>query len=103
MSDFFDVGEKITELHNIYLDNLKRCIEKEIMYIDSMMDNIKELRKYMATILNPGREQMLSDSEIKLLAEIRANYLYSEIKKIGNKIETLPLKVIVQCLRANGE
>lgn len=68
-----------------------------------MMDNIKDLREYMATILDPGREQILSDSAIKSLAEIRANYLYSELIKSGNKIETLPLKVIVQCLRANGE
>ena len=97
------MGDKLTELHNLYLDNRKRCIAKEIMSIDSIMGNIEELRKYMATILALGREQMLSDSAIKSLAEIRANYLYSELMKIGNKIETLPLKVIVQYLRANGE
>lgn len=102
-SDFLDMGEKLAELHNIYLDNQKGRIKKEIMLIDRMMDNIVELRKYMATILEPGREQILSDSAIKSLAEIRANYLYNDLNKLGSKIETMPLKVIVKCLKANGE
>lgn len=103
ISDLFDMGEKLTELHNIYLDNRKRRIVKEIMLIDRMMDNIGELRKYMATILDPGREQKLNDAAIKSLAEIRANYLYNDFNKLGSKIDTIPLKVIVQCLKANGE
>lgn len=102
-SDFFETGEKLAELYNLYLDNQKRSIINEIMAINKMIANTEELRKYITTFLGSVRGQELNDSAIKSLAEIRANYLYNNLLGLGNRIETLPLKIIVQYLKFIGK
>lgn len=74
----------------------------EIMWMYQNENNISELRKYLANYLPITRIQQLSDSSIRELVEIRANYLYTSIKNMGCKVNTIPLKVIVESLKISG-
>lgn len=78
MSDGLDTLEKILEIRNFYIDNQKQNISDEIMWMYQNENNISELRKYLA------------------------NYLYTSMKNMGCKVNTIPLKVIVESLKISG-
>lgn len=102
MSDGLDALDKILEIRNFYIDNQKQNISDEIRWMYQNENNISELRKYLANYLPIDRIQQLSDSSIRELVEIRANYLYTSVKNMGCKVNTIPLKVIVESLKISG-
>lgn len=102
MSDGLDALDKILEIRNFYIDNQKQNISDEIMWMYRNENNISELRKYLANYLPVNRIQQLSDSSIRELVEMRANYLYAVMKNMGCKVNTIPLKVIVESLKISG-
>lgn len=102
MSDGLDALDKILEIRNFYIDNQKQNISDEIMWMYQNENNISELRKYLANYLQIDRIQQLSDSSIRELVEIRANYLYASMKNMGCKVNTIPLKVMVESLKISG-
>lgn len=102
MSDGLEALDKILEIRNFYIDNQKQNISDEIMWMYRNENNISELRKYLANYLPVNRIQQLSDSSIQELVEMRANYLYAAMKNMGCKVNTIPLKVIVESLKISG-
>lgn len=98
-NNYLDFADAIIDLRDFYREIQKQNIRNELMTIDKIFDDIIELRKYMATILGEKREKELNDSDIKSLAEIRANCLFSDLRELGNDFDTLPLKVIIECLK----
>ena len=98
-----DFVDKLLDLRNFYLENQKWCINNEIMWLNEHYEDIKSLRQYLAPTLPMGQVFQLSDQAVQELAEIRGNYLFSQFQGLDRqKIETKPLKAIVQELKYLG-
>lgn len=102
ISDGLDALDKILEIRNFYIDNQKQNISDEIMWMYQNENNIFELRRYLVNFLPVNRIQQLSDSSIRELVEKRANYLYATMKNMGCKVNTIPLKVMLESLKISG-
>lgn len=100
-NNYLDFADAIIDLHDFYREIQKQNIRDELMIIDKIFDDIIELRKYMATFLGDTRERELKDCDIKSLAEIRANCLFNDLRALSNNFDTLPLKIIIECLKQN--
>jgi hypothetical protein len=102
-SDGMDLLDKGLEIHNYYIEERKRKLANEIAWVADNSSNVASLRAYLAQYLEPKRVEELSDKAIEELAEIRANYLFLQMKNLGEKkVDTLPVKLIVQTLKNMG-
>ncbi len=98
--DFFDKG---IEIHNYYIQIEAERIRDEIIRLDHNSNDINKLRVYFANFLGRERISQLSDADIRDLLVIRANDLYRHYLALsGQKIDTTPLKIIVQGLKIQG-
>ena len=71
--------------------------------MDHNSNNINELRLYFANFLGKERSLQLSDTAINDLLVIRANDLYRHYLELSReKINTMPLKIIVEILKIKG-
>jgi hypothetical protein len=102
LSDRMDLLDKGIELYNYYVGDQRRSITDEIMWLVDNSENTDKLRAYFSQFLSKERLQHFTDKDIEELAQIRGNHLYAQLKGLGCKIDTVPLKVIVQCLKNSG-
>lgn len=103
-SDRLDLFDKIMDLRNFYLENQKRHISSEIFWLDEHYEDIQSLRQYLLSFLRMERVGQLDDKDIQGLVEIRVNYLFSQFCGLEQqKVETKPLKIIVQELKHLGQ
>lgn len=103
-SDRLDFVDKIMNLRNFYLENQKRNISNEIIWLDEHYEDIQSLRQYLSSFLRMERVVRLSDKAVQDLAEIRVNYLFSQFQGLDHQeVETKPLKIIVQELKCLGQ
>ena len=85
-SDFMDVVDKVCEVHNAYLDNLRQQITDEINWVYQNENEPIELRRYAFKIYDRNLVPFLTDE-----------------RGINNgKTNTLPIKAIVQELKLFG-
>ncbi len=102
-SDFMDVVDKVCEVHNAYLDNLRQQITDEINWVYQNENEPIELRRYAFKIYDRNLVPFLTDEQVHSLIEIRVNELYDHLCGINNgKTNTLPIKAIVQELKLFG-
>ena len=103
-SDRLDLFEKILELRNQEIENKKRGIVNEINWLAENAENYQALKNHFANIYQPEIVSQLNDGQLQELSRIRANDLYSYLQRCnGQKINNLPLKVIVQELKYFGK
>lgn len=103
-SDRLDFVDKMMDLRNLYLENQKHIISSEIIWLDEHYEDIQSLRQYFLSSLRMKGVAQLSDKAIQDLAEIRVNYLFSQFRGMDQqKVETRPLKIIVQELKYFGQ
>lgn len=103
-SDRADFLDKTLEVHNSYIDIQVGKLSKEIQWIDDNFDDVLKLRQYLAQFLPANRALELSDDSIKDLAVFRANHLNGQIQQLkSQKINNMPLKLIVQGLKFRGQ
>ncbi|MBD5145946.1 MAG: hypothetical protein HDT21_08595 [Ruminococcus sp.] len=103
-SDRLDFVDKTLEVHNSYIDIQVENFSNEIKWIDENFENIIRLRQHLAQFLSSNRVTELSDDSVKSLAIIRANHLNAQIQQLkSQKIDNMPLKVIVQGLKFRGQ
>lgn len=103
ISDGLDYVDKGIEMHNYYIQIQMEKIRDEIMWMDCNSNNIHELRLYFVNFLGKERVSQLSDKAINDLLVIRANDLNQHYQELSRqKIDTTPLKVIVQGLKIQG-
>lgn len=104
LSDRLDVLDKVLDLRNEYIESQKQNIVNEIKWLEANTENIENLRSYFINTLYMRQAIQYDDSAIQQLAEIRGNYLYSCLCGISQqKVETRPLKCIVQGLKCFGQ
>ena len=103
ISDRLDFIDKSIEMQNYYIQIEIEKIKDEIQWMDINSDNMNKLRIYFVNFLGEERVSQLSDTTINDLLVIRANNLYQHYKELSRqKIDTTPLKIIVQGLRLHG-
>jgi hypothetical protein len=102
VSDKLDLLDKGIELYNYYVEDQRRSITDELMWLADNSGNTDKLRVYLSQFLSEGRVLQFTDKDVGELAQIRGNHLYAQLKGLGCKIDTMPLKVIAQCLKNNG-
>lgn len=104
LSDQLDFAEKILDVRNYYLDYQKQSIVKQIMWLENNSTNFDALRGYFTGFLQMERVLQFDEKSLQELAEIRGNFLYSQLRGLEHqKTETTPLKIIVQELKAMGQ
>ena len=104
LSDRLDFLDKILDLRNYYIESQKQNIMNEIEWLETNIENIAILRSYFINTLHMGQAMQLNDNAIQQLAEIRGNNLYSYLCGMSQqKVETKPLKFIVQELKHFGQ
>ena len=104
LSNRLDFADKVLDLHNYYIDSQKQRIIDEITWLEASIDDVEKLRLHLSTFLHMDRVNRLHDEAIRQLAEIRGNHLYSQISELNQqKVETKPLKIIVQELKCLGQ
>lgn len=103
-SDRLDYIEKVFDLRNFFLDCQKQTIIRDIMWLENNSTNFEALKGYFAGLLKVERVLQLDFKSLQELAEIRGNFLYSQLRGLEHqKTETTPLKIIVQELKAMGQ
>ncbi len=103
-SDRADFVDKTLELHNSYIDIQIEKLSNEIQWIDDNFEDALKLRQYLAQFLPANRALELSDDSIKDLAVFHANNLNGQIQQMkSQKINNMPLKLIVQGLKFKGQ
>lgn len=104
LSDRIDFMDKILDLRNYYIDYQRQRVVNEIKWLEANNNNIDSLRSYFMNVLNMRQVKQFSDDDIQQLAEIRGNNLYSDLRGMSQqKIETKPLKILVQELKYFGQ
>lgn len=104
LSDRIDFIDKVLDLRNYYIESQKQNIANEIEWLETNIENTANLRSYFINTLHMGQAIHFSDEDIKQLAEIRGNNLYLYLCGISQqKVETKPLKFIVQELKHFGQ
>ena len=104
LSNRLDFVDKGIEIYNYYIQIEMKKIRDEIIWMDRNSDNINNLRLYFANFLGKERVLQLSDAAINELLIIRANDLNRHFHELsGQKISTMPLKIIVQGLKIQGD
>ncbi len=109
-SDVFDFLDKSAEWYNFFIDINTQEIVKEINWLNMNYNNIHELRVYFLRFVNHSNFDYymkffdylnsLSDEEIQIAVQHRANILYNHIKyNKQQKIENKPLKLIAEELK----
>lgn len=102
MSDRLDCVDKTIEMRNYYVQTEMDKIKNEIQFLDSNSNNVNELRYYFVKFLGKERVLQLSDTAINDLLTIRANDLYLHYQELSrHRINTIPLKIIIQGLKFN--
>ena len=110
-SDVLDAFDKALDVRNLWIDMQKQYIINEILWIDANYENTNSLRKHLlkcagfnnrdANISYAKQLCSYSDKQIQEMVETRANVLYYGILRMeSNKIDSKPLKLIVQELRS---
>lgn len=103
-SDRLDFLDKVSDIHNDYIDRQMEIFLSEIKWLDDNYGDVVKLRQYLARFLTADRALELSDDSIKDLAVLRANHLNGQIQQLkSQKISNTPLKVIVQSLKLQGQ
>ena len=103
ISSRLDVVEKGIEMRNLYVQFETEKIRNEILWLYKHSNNTQQIRIYFSKLLGEKRVAELSDNAIQELLLIRANFLDKQIYELShNKIETTPLKIIVQGLKLTG-
>lgn len=104
LSDRLDLLDKVMDLLNYYIESQRHTIINEIMWLNENVDKFDSLRVYFANTLGMEKVLRISNKELVQLAEIRGNYLYSQLCGLGQrKVDNKPLKVIVQELKCFGQ
>ena len=104
LSNRLDYLDKMMDLRNYYIESQKHSIVNEIAWLNENADKFSNLRLYFTNFMRMERIIQISDEELIQLAEIRGNYLYSQLCGLEQqKIENRPLKVIVQELKCLGQ
>jgi hypothetical protein len=101
-SNRLDLLDKGIELYNYYIDDQRRKITDEIMWLEENSEDTDKLRAYLSQFLSKERVLRFADKDVEELTQIRGNHLYAQLKGLGCEIDTVPLKVIVQCLKNSG-
>lgn len=113
-SDMFDLLDKGAKCYNFFIDMNNQRISQEINWINDNYRNIYALRAYFLRFVNPryfvdyinylNYLNSLSDAEIQLVAQNRANVLYTHMKYNEQcKIENKPLEVIAEELKRHNQ
>lgn len=103
-SDFLDFTDKVTEIHNCYVEEQKKRLVAEIRWLDENEENPDSLRAYLAMHYNQFLVLQLDDASLHQLALIHGNTLNAQLNQLcRQKINTMPLKVIVQELKYFGQ
>ena len=104
LSDRLDRVDKAMDLRNYFIDNQKRVISQELHWLADNENKPKNLRLYFANFLCEEEIIRIGDGGLNQLAEIRGNYLYSQVCGLEQqKIDNRPLKIIVQELKCFGQ
>ncbi len=112
-SDFLDSIDKVCDIMNFWTDINKRKIADEIFWLGQNYENPNVLRCYILKCAdfkdNKANESYArqlfeySDEKVQRLADLRANYLYSQLQNLQNsKIDHKPLKIIIHELKLLG-
>lgn len=102
-SDTLDLWDKILDWRNQEIENRKREIVNEIYWLDENAENFQALQIHFVKIYRPIIVIQLNERQLQMLTEIRINDLYSFLQRLSNqKTNHLPIKVIVQELKAKG-
>lgn len=112
-SDFLDAFDKTFDIANFWADFRKKKIIDEILWIDQNFENIDTLRRHILSLVAFNDQKAnesyarkvlgYSDTRVQDIAELRAKFLYAEFRNVQNgKIENIPLKIIIQELKARG-
>lgn len=103
-SDRLDFVDKVLDLRNFYLENQKQHINHEIVWLNENYEDIQSLRQYLSSFMPTEQVLQFSDKTVQELTEIRGNYLFSQFCGLDQqKVETKPLKIIVQELKNLGQ
>lgn len=113
-SDIGDACDKMADINNHIVDNKKQKLKDEIDLLWENRYNPDALRKYFLDCFSKDNfiarviyaKQLRSYTVKKLydMAELRANVLYRRINNLDfSKVDNMPLKVIVQELKALGQ
>lgn len=104
LSDKLDFLDKAMDLHNYFIESQRQAIINEIVWLELNEQKPINLRSHFLQLLSLERVAQISDKELQQLAEMRGNYLYSQLCGLGQqKIENKPLKIIVQQLKNSGQ
>ena len=103
-SEFLDFTDKAMEIHNCYVEEQKQRLVEELKWLGENEENPDSLRSYLARHYNQYLVLQLDDANLHQLAQIRGNTLNGQLKQLcQQKINTTPLKVIVQELKFFGQ
>lgn len=104
LSDDIDAVDKAIELRNFYIEFQKKSIANEIKWLEENEKNYMSLRQYFKTFYSAEKINGLTDEKIDSMVQMRGNVLFSQWNNLNEyKINTLPLKVIVQELKLFGK
>ena len=104
LSGRLDFLDKVMDLRNFYIESQRHTIINEIMWLNENVDKFDNLRVYFTNTLGMENVLRISNKELMELAEIRGNYLYSQLCSLEQrKVDNKPLKVIVQELKCFGQ
>lgn len=114
ISDIGDAYNKAADINNFFVDAEKQNLKDEINLLWENRYNPDALRKYfldsfskdnfIARLIYARQLRSYSVKRLYYMAELKANVLYCRINNLDfSKIDNMPLKVIVQELKAVGQ
>lgn len=107
ISEQLDMFDKSADINNFFIDLQKQNIINEMNWLNQNYYNELALKQHFFTVYNDMRNVLqipiYSLKQLQNLAEFRANYLYNCLNNSNSqKIDTKPLKAIIEMLRLSG-